>query len=106
MWKGAPVENPNPPRAADSDGLGAGTPVLDLERYRQQVVGQFDSDEAATAFLQSLWHIMCAFVDLGMDVKSSTANLPFMRELSSEFGSAAPESKNIKQPTDKKPRKR
>ena len=49
---------------------------------------------------------MCAFVDLGMDVKSSTANLPFMRELSSEFGSAAPESKNIKQPTDKKPRKR
>ncbi len=78
----------------------AGTPALDLERYRPLVEGRYATQEAADAFLRSLWLIMCAFVDLGMDVKSSTENLPFMRELSSEFRNAAPESDNTQQQTE------
>ena len=78
------------PTNKPSDALPAGTPILDLERYRPLVEGRYATQEAADAFLRSLWFIMCAFVDLGMDVKSSTENLPFMRELSSAFGEAAP----------------
>ncbi|MBI1250871.1 MAG: hypothetical protein GC189_05305 [Alphaproteobacteria bacterium] len=83
-----------------SDAAPAGTPVLDLDRYRPLVEGHYDNQDAADAFLRSLWFIMCAFVDLGMDVKSSTDNLPFMRELSSEFGTAAPVSDDTQQQND------
>ena len=83
-----------------SDALPAGTPVLDLERYRPLVEGRYATQEAADAFLRSLWFIMCAFVDLGLDVKSSTENLPFMRELSSEFGEVAPVLENTQNQTE------
>jgi len=43
---------------------------------------------------------MCAFVDLGMNVKSSTDNLPFMRELASEFEASAPELENTEKQND------
>ncbi len=88
------------PTNKPSDALPAGTPVLDLERYRPLVEGRYATQEAADAFLRSLWFIMCAFVDLGMDVKSSTENLPFMRELSSAFGEAAPVLANTQNQTD------
>ncbi len=85
------------PRSKPDEALSAGTPTLDLDQYRPLVEGRYASQEAADAFLRSLWFIMCAFVDLGLDVKSSTENLPFMRELSSEFGAAAPELENARQ---------
>lgn len=83
-----------------SDALPAGTPILDIERYRPLVEGRYVSQEAADAFLRAMWFICCAFVDLGLDVKSSTENLPFMRELSSAFGEAAPVLANTENQTE------
>ncbi len=85
-----------------SDALPAGTPKLDLERYRPLVQGHYENEEVADAFLRALWFICCSFVDLGMDVKSSTENLPFMRELSSAFDQAAPESEDSKKSNEER----
>ena len=100
------MEDVYPSAEGTSDGFGVGTPVLDLERYRERIAGQFDSNESADAFLKALWHIMCSFVDLGQDVKSSTENLPFMRELSSEIAARAPDSNNTEQSTRDTPRRK
>lgn len=81
----------------------AGAPVFNFEDYRSDVEGQFDNDKAADEFLRALWHIMCAFVDLGFDVKSSTENLPFIREIASQLLTPAPQSGDIEQQTDEPP---
>jgi len=78
----------------------AGTPSLDLERYRPMIAAQFITQEEGDAFLRALFRTMLIFVDFGMDVKSSTEKLPFMIELSSEFGAAAPESEDTEKTND------
>lgn len=93
--------------SADGDDLDntrpAGTPVLDIERYRALIEGQFATPEQGDEFLRSLWFIMVMFIDFGMDVKESTERLPFMRELAS---AAASPKINCAIKPDKKTRKR
>ncbi|MBA4226236.1 MAG: hypothetical protein C0456_06345 [Hyphomonas sp.] len=56
---------------------------MDLERYLPAVEDQFVTEEAALAFLRTLFEIMSAFVDLGWGVDSIHLAIPELAKISS-----------------------
>jgi len=53
-------------------------PQLDVQRYQPHLAPDID-EQAAVALIETLWSIMCTFVELGWGVESVQKVLPFMQ---------------------------
>ena len=79
-----------------------GTSAPDIKRYLPEIEAQFVSEEAAIEFLDALWNIMCAFVDLGWGVDSIHFALPELAKISSLDSApevSSPEHQTLKHQT-------
>jgi hypothetical protein len=56
------------PTAASNKGSTRRALTIDVERYQSYLDGGDLSDAEKEAFLQALWNIICAFVDLGYEL--------------------------------------
>lgn len=70
----------------NEEARSAGTPVLDLERYRARLDGLSISQEEKDEFLRALWYIMCSFAYAGWGLDSVQNIFPFLD------GKTSPES--------------
>lgn len=59
----------------------AGPLPLNAAKYREYVEGFDLSEEQQAELLQTLWSIMCAFVDIGFGVDSVQRCIPALAEL-------------------------
>jgi len=72
-----------PPHSAESENP-IKPPQLDIEKYRP-LVSEFEiGEEEQSALLESLWHIMKSFVDMGFGVDSIQILFPEIFENSSD----------------------
>ncbi|MEO1330714.1 MAG: hypothetical protein AAFW46_13730, partial [Pseudomonadota bacterium] len=64
---------------------------IDYERYQQYLDNADLSEQEAREFIEALWSIVVAFVDLGFEVHSAEAGCG---KLSKKCSNAAPEAPN------------
>jgi len=68
------------------DSLPAGDLPLDVEKYRAQMKESDLSEEQQVEFLQALWSIMKAFVEIGFNANSIQNFMPELAPNPSETG--------------------
>lgn len=82
-------------RTEECKGAWGITPAFDAGKYRAHVDDLDLTEEEKLAFLQTVWSIMVAFVDLGFRVDSVTQILSAFAEASSNGDSDALKEKEI-----------